>query len=52
LLLDWAGVANAEVPDPYTGGAAEFEAVWGMLDRAARGVVARLETELNDRADA
>jgi protein-tyrosine phosphatase len=52
LLLDWAGVANAEVPDPYTGGAAEFEAVWGMLERAAQGVVARLETELNDRADA
>jgi protein-tyrosine phosphatase len=43
LLLEWAGVAaQAEVPDPYTGGTAEFEAVWTLLERAADGVVARL----------
>jgi protein-tyrosine phosphatase len=52
LLLDWAGVADAEVPDPYTGGAAEFEAVWSMLDHAADGIVARLEAVLNARAGA
>lgn len=47
LLLDWAGMAaDGDVPDPYTGGDAEFEAVWTMLDRAAHGVVARLGSEL------
>jgi len=45
LLLDWAGTGrDAEVPDPYTGGIAEFEAVWAMLDRAAQNIVARVET--------
>lgn len=52
LLLDWAGVADAEVPDPYTGGVAEFEAAWVLLERAAEGVVARLEAALNARTDA
>jgi protein-tyrosine phosphatase len=53
LLLDWAGMdADADVPDPYTGGNAEFEAVWAMLDRAAHGVVARLENELRARESA
>ena len=43
LLLDWAGVeADAEVPDPYTGGADQFEHVWRLLERAADGVVRRL----------
>ena len=43
LLLDWAGVEPAgEIPDPYTGGPPEFEHVWGLLDRAADGVVRRL----------
>lgn len=43
LLLDWAGVQPAgEIPDPYTGDAADFEQVWSMLERAADGVVARL----------
>ncbi|HEV8695972.1 MAG TPA: low molecular weight protein-tyrosine-phosphatase [Lysobacter sp.] len=51
LLLEWAGVAaNAEVPDPYTGGTAEFEHVWELLDRAAQGVIARLEVELVSRS--
>ena len=53
LLLDWAGMAtDADVPDPYTGGVAEFEAVWTMLDRAAQGVVARLENEFRARESA
>jgi protein-tyrosine phosphatase len=50
LLLEWAGTAaDGDVPDPYTGGDAEFEAVWTMLDRAAHGVVARLGSELRAR---
>ncbi|WP_460734425.1 low molecular weight protein-tyrosine-phosphatase [Lysobacter tyrosinilyticus] len=49
LLLDWAGVADAEVPDPYTGDAEDFEAVWRMLDRAALGVVTRLEATVRSR---
>jgi protein-tyrosine phosphatase len=53
LLLEWAGLAaDAGVPDPYTGGDAEFEAVWTMLDRAAHGVIARLENELRARESA
>lgn len=52
LLLDWAGMGDVEVPDPYTGGTADFEAVWSMLDRAAHGIVARLETTLNARTGA
>jgi protein-tyrosine phosphatase len=52
LLLDWAGIGDADVPDPYTGGDAEFEAVWAMLDRAAHGVVERLENELCARGNA
>lgn len=53
LLPDWAGLAaNADVPDPYTGGVQEFEAVWSMLDHAAHGVVARLEVALRNRVGA
>jgi protein-tyrosine phosphatase len=53
LLLDWAGMAaDSDVPDPYTGGEAEFEAVWTMLDRAAQGMVARLGNELRARESA
>jgi len=43
LWLPWAGVEDvAEVPDPYTGGSAEFEAAWALVDRAAAGTVQRL----------
>ena len=46
LLLDWAGVAaDGEVPDPYSGDAHAFEHVWQLLDRAALGVVARLQRD-------
>lgn len=47
LLLEWAGVdGDHEVPDPYTGGEAHFLHVWQLLERAADGVVARLQREL------
>ncbi len=50
LLLDWAGVEpDGEVPDPYTGELRDFEHVWGLLDRAADGVVRRLQRELDGR---
>ncbi len=42
LLTEWAGVEGGSVPDPYTGGPAEFEQAWQLVDSAARAVVARL----------
>ena len=42
LLTDWAGIEGGSVPDPYTGGAAEFEHAWRLVDSAAQAVVARL----------
>ncbi|HEY0334627.1 MAG TPA: low molecular weight protein-tyrosine-phosphatase [Stenotrophomonas sp.] len=46
LWLSWAGVGERQdVPDPYTGGTAEFEAAWALVDRAAGGTVARLAHE-------
>lgn len=43
LLLEWAGQgADAEIPDPYTGGPEDFRQVWAMVDAAAAGIVARL----------
>jgi len=41
-LLDWAGLGEGDVPDPYTGDAAGFETVWHLLDRAAAGIVDRI----------
>ena len=50
LLLDWTGVeTQGEVPDPYTGGPAQFEHVFRLLDRAADGAIARLREELGLR---
>ncbi|QQP97606.1 low molecular weight protein-tyrosine-phosphatase [Lysobacter enzymogenes] len=50
LLLDWCGSEHeGEVPDPYTGGAAQFEHVFQLLDRAADGAIARLRRELQQR---
>ncbi|MEI2455667.1 low molecular weight protein-tyrosine-phosphatase [Lysobacter firmicutimachus] len=47
LLLDWCGIGeDCEVPDPYTGGPAQFEHVFQLLDRAADGAIARLRQEL------
>ena len=46
LLTEWAGVHDGcAVPDPYTGGPAEFEHVWRLVDSAARAVVTRLCAE-------
>jgi len=43
LLLEWAGLgAGLEVPDPYYGRLQEFEAVHQLLERACRGITARL----------
>lgn len=44
LWLPWAGVdARDDIPDPYTGGAQDFEHAWQLVDRAARNTVARLK---------
>ena len=48
LLLEWAGLDQRDVPDPYTGDARQFERVWALLERAADGVVSRLPSELDD----
>ena len=45
LLLDWAGQGeDAEIPDPYTGGAEDFRRVWAMVDAAAAAGAERLAT--------
>ena len=46
LLVEWAGIdGNGVIPDPYTGGPAEFEHAWRLVDSAAQAVVARLCTQ-------
>ncbi|HEY5803416.1 MAG TPA: low molecular weight protein-tyrosine-phosphatase [Lysobacter sp.] len=46
LLLEWAGIEDGgEVPDPYTGGPAQFEHVFQLLDRAADGVINQLHRQ-------
>lgn len=42
LLAEYAGEGEIEIPDPYTGGARDFDAVWAMVDRMAEVLVARL----------
>ena len=43
LFLEWASVpGNGEVPDPYTGGPAEFEQAYRLVALGVRGVVERL----------
>lgn len=43
LWLPWAGVSERlDIPDPYMGGAAEFEEAWELVDRAAKLTVRRL----------
>ena len=48
--FDATSPANAEVPDPYYGGADGFERVFDICDAACRGLLARLRQEL-DTAD-
>ncbi|MEO8366308.1 MAG: low molecular weight protein-tyrosine-phosphatase [Pseudoxanthomonas sp.] len=46
LLMQWAGIQGGDaIPDPYTGGHAEFEHTWRLVDSAAQAVVARLCAE-------
>lgn len=42
LLLDWAGVGNKDIPDPYYGKAKDFERAFKLIDSAATGIVKRL----------
>jgi protein-tyrosine phosphatase len=45
LMLPWCGIDTPdEVPDPYYGPHEGFEAVYELLDRAARGLVERLRS--------
>jgi protein-tyrosine phosphatase len=45
LFLDYApGSGYAEVPDPYYGGAEDFERVLDLCEAAARGLLAHLES--------
>jgi protein-tyrosine phosphatase len=43
LFLEYAGQPAADVPDPYTGGAADFDRVLDLVIPACRRVLARLE---------
>ncbi|HRO64033.1 low molecular weight protein-tyrosine-phosphatase [Thermomonas sp.] len=42
LMLDWAGIGNKDIPDPYYGGARDFDRAFKLIDAAAAGIVARL----------
>lgn len=42
-LMDWSvGLAGRDVPDPYYGDAAEFEAALDLIERGVEGLVARV----------
>lgn len=49
LLTRWAGVEDVvpqgAIPDPYTGGHAEFDHVWRTVDAIATAAVARLRRD-------
>ena len=40
-----AGLGPIDVPDPYTGGAEDFEAVYDLILRGVDGLIARLSTD-------
>jgi low molecular weight protein-tyrosine phosphatase len=42
LFMDYAGRPGADVPDPYTGDAADFERVLSLVTAASRGLIAAL----------
>lgn len=47
LFLDFAGVNNAEVPDPYyTSGERGFQEVLDLVESASEGLLSHLEAEL------
>lgn len=43
LLSRHAGVGEVEVPDPYTGGDAEFDRAWALVDGMAERIVKQLQ---------
>jgi len=43
--FDPAGPAGREVPDPYSGGPADYRRVFDMLDAACRGLIDRITTQ-------
>ncbi|TKR33411.1 low molecular weight phosphotyrosine protein phosphatase [Luteimonas gilva] len=46
-MLEWAGLpAPWDLPDPYQGGPADFEAVWNRIDEAGERMIGRLKREL------
>ena len=45
LVSRQAGTADVEVPDPYTGGDAEFDHAWVLVDGMARDIVTRLQSD-------
>ena len=46
LLLDFApDLGQRDVPDPFYGGGAGFEAVLDMIERAAEGLLAHIRAE-------
>lgn len=47
LLLDYAPqLSESEVPDPYYGGASGFEHVYQLIDAAADGLLADIESRI------
>ena len=46
LFLDFAGLKDADVPDPYYGGAEGFEQVLDMVEAASRGLATHVRDYL------
>ena len=42
LMSSYAGQGEIEIPDPYTGGSAEFDRAWALVDAMARDIVLAL----------
>ncbi|WP_404296871.1 low molecular weight protein-tyrosine-phosphatase [Halomonas sp.] len=49
LFLDFAGLADRAVPDPYYGGERSFEEVLDLVEKGALGLLAEIETRLKAR---
>ncbi|MOA68725.1 hypothetical protein D3C78_1964900 [compost metagenome] len=52
MPANWPGelalmLADAEVPDPYYGGEAGFEAVFALLEQASRGWLDKARAQLS-----
>jgi protein-tyrosine phosphatase len=47
LFRDFAGLSDAEVPDPYYGGAGGFEEVLDMVEAASRGLLDHVRSHLS-----